>query len=79
MMWFPLVLGGFGGMLPRKKNDKNGAFWAFPEHFIINLEINIFYDNKSTTTQIICHILSKINPDAHVSTKNTFTFYKESK
>ena len=25
---------------------------------------------KSTTTQIICHIFSNINPDAHVSTKN---------
>ena len=28
--------------------------------------------NKSTTLQILCHIFSKINPDAHVSTKNEY-------
>ena len=35
---------GIGGMLPRKKNDKNGAIWCnlgFPKYVIINLKITI--------------------------------------
>ena len=59
----------------RKKNDKNGAsscILSVPKYVIINLKI----DNKSTT-QILCLFFSKINPNAHVSTKiNTFTFYE---
>ena len=70
--------GGVRGHAPPEKNDKNGAIWCIlsvPKYVIINIKINNFLDNK-TTTQILCHIFSKINPDAHVSTKiNTFTFY----
>ena len=59
-----------------RKSDKNGAIWCIlsvPKYDIINLKINNFLDyNKSTTTQILCHIFSKINPDAHVSTKNKY-------
>ena len=39
------------------KFDKNGAVWCIlsvPKLVIINLKINIFFDNKSTT-QILCH------------------------
>ena len=45
-------------MLPRKIFDKIGAIWCIlsvPKLVIINLKINIFLDNKSTT-QILCHI-----------------------
>ena len=64
----------------RGKIDKNGAIWCIlsvPKLVIINLKVNIFLDNKSTT-KIFCAIFfSKINPDAHFGTKiNTFTFYK---
>ena len=59
--------------------DKNGmirCILSVPKYAIINLKINNSSDNKSTTPNL-CHILTKINPDAHVSTKkNTFTFYK---
>ena len=61
---------------PSEKMIKSGEIWCIisvPKYVIINLKINDFKDNKSTT-QILCHLFSKINPDAHVSTKiNTFT------
>ena len=66
-------------MLPLKKFDKNGAIWCIlsvSELVIIDLKTNTFGENKSTT-QILCHIFSKINPDAHFGTKiNTFTYYQ---
>ena len=66
------------GMIPRFFFYKNDATWCIlsvPKYVIINLKIHNFYDNKSTTP--FCAIIfSKINPDAHVSTKNNaFTFY----
>ena len=61
------------------KFDINGAVWCIlsvPKLDIFNLKINIFFDDKSTT-KILCHFFSKINPDGHFGTKvNTFTFYK---
>ena len=65
-------------MLLRKKNDQNGAIWCILNvpKLVIKLKINIFLDNKSTT-QILRHIFSKFNPDAHFGTKiNTFTYHK---
>ena len=61
------------------KFDKNGAVWCIlsvPKLVIINLKINIFFENKSTTK--FCAIFfSKINSYGHFGTKiNTFTFYK---
>ena len=47
-----------GSMLPPKIFDKIGVIWrilSVPKLVIINLEINIFLDNKSTS-QILCHI-----------------------
>ena len=73
------MLGGSGSKVPLKSFDKNGAILCIlsvPELVIIDLKTNIFGDNKSST-QMLCHIFSKINPDAHYGTKiNTFTFYK---
>ena len=61
------------------KFDINGAVWCIlsvPKLDIFNLKINIYFDDKSTT-KILCHFFSKINPDGHFGTKvNTFTFYK---
>ena len=39
---------------------------------IINLKINNFRDNNSTTTKIIWHIFSSINPDVHVNKQKYF-------
>ena len=39
---------------------------------IINLKINNYRDNKSTTTKNIRHILSSINPDVHVNKQKHF-------
>ena len=39
---------------------------------IINLKINYFRDNKSTTTKNIRHILSSTNPDVHVNKQKHF-------
>ena len=39
---------------------------------IINIKINNFRDNKSTTTKNIRHILSSINPDVHVNKQKHF-------
>ena len=70
---------GVRGMLPLKMFDKNGAIWCIlsaPKYVIINLKINNFLDNKSTT-QICAIFFSKINPNAYNNTKiNTFTFYR---
>ena len=58
---------------------KNGAIWCIlrgPMYVTINLNINIFrIINQQPKFWAI--FFSKINPDAHVSTKiNTFIFYK---
>ena len=79
----PVILSykGARGHAPPYFFDKNGAICSIlsvPKYLNINLKINNFKDNKSTTNQIIFAIFfSKINQDAHVSTKiNTFKFYK---
>ena len=76
------MLGGQGACPPPplKNFGKNGAIWCIlsvSKLVIINLKVNFFWDNKSTT-QFFCYIFSKNNQDAHFGTKiNTFTFYKE--
>ena len=62
-----------------EKNDKNGAIWCIlsvPKYVIINLKINNFFIINQQPK--FCDVFfSKINPDAHVSTKiDTFIFYK---
>ena len=40
-------------------------------------KVSNFKDNKSTTTKLICHRFSNINPDVPVGRKaSTFTFLK---
>ena len=67
--------GGLGACSP-EKNDKNGAIWCIlsvPKNVIMNLKINNFKDNKSTTTKSICQKYL----DVHFCTKvNIFTFNK---
>ena len=49
----------------RGKIDKNGAIWCIlsvPKLVIINLKVNIFLDNKSTTKIFSAIFFSKINP-----------------
>ena len=63
---------------PPKRNDTNDAIWCILSvpKCVINLNIKNFriINQQSKFCAII---FSKINPDAHVSTKiNTFTFYK---
>ena len=57
MMWIHCSACGGGGGGP-EKNDKNGAVWCIlcvQKHVIINLKINNFKDNKSTTRKNIRH------------------------
>ena len=74
------MLGDAGTCSPGK-NDKNGASWSIlsvPKYVIMNLKMNNFKDNKSTTTtKIFAIILSNINLYEHVITKvNILIFYK---
>ena len=55
-----LVGGGGGGHVPPKMFDKHGVIWrilSVPKYVIMNLKINNFKDNKSTTTENVCHTL----------------------
>ena len=64
-----LVLGGVPARAcSPEKFLKKRCFLVHSERSkIINLKINNFRDNKSTTTKNIRHILSSINPDVHVN------------
>ena len=50
---------------------------SFPKCIVINLKINNFKDNKSTTKRSFRHIFLQYHSAEYVSTKiNTFAFYK---
>ena len=55
MLIITCARGGGGGGGKFDKMVQSGAFWVFQSYVIINLKINICFDNKSTT-QILCHI-----------------------
>ena len=67
-----LVLGGPGTCSLEKFLKKRCYLVHSERSEIINLNINNFRDNKSTTTKIFRHILSSINPDVHVNKQNHF-------
>ena len=61
-------------MLPRKMFDKIGAIWcvlSVLKLVIINLKINIFLDDKSTT-QILCHIFLQDQSRCALRHKNKY-------
>ena len=57
---------------PRESFEKRCYLVHSERSKIINIKINNFRDNKSTTTKNIRHILSSINPDVHVNKQKYF-------
>ena len=64
----------------RKTHDKHGAIWCIlgvPKYLIINLKISNFKIMNQQQPKSFAIFFSKINPDAHVSTKMiTLIIYK---
>ena len=66
-MWFDTCTGGGGGGGVRGNFEKMAQTGlSVPKYAIVNLQINNFKDNKSTTANNIRHIFSSSNPDVHV-------------
>ena len=61
------VLGGVGSMLPWEIFEKRCNVVHSERSEIINLKINNFRDNKSTTKKLFGIFLPSINPAVHVN------------
>ena len=74
-----LLLGGSGGIVPRKIFDKNGVIWfnlGRPKVCYYQSKINSF-KGKNQQENLIAIVLFQINLDENVSMKiNTFRIYK---